>query len=78
MVMFAPELQDEDAHLVKDADLFIMGQTDEDFLVTKPAECERYSEQLQKEKEFLFIPSMQTGMKMVHTIFLDFAQRCTF
>uniref|UniRef100_A0A8V0Y5W6 Coiled-coil and C2 domain containing 2A n=1 Tax=Gallus gallus TaxID=9031 RepID=A0A8V0Y5W6_CHICK len=51
---------DEDAHLVKDADLFIMGQTDEDFLVTKPAECERYSEQLQKEKEFLFIPSMQT------------------
>ncbi|XP_072192198.1 coiled-coil and C2 domain-containing protein 2A isoform X2 [Excalfactoria chinensis] len=51
---------DEDAHLVKDADLFIMGQTDEDFLVMKPVECERYSEQVQKEKEFLFIPSMQT------------------
>ncbi|NXJ03794.1 C2D2A protein, partial [Odontophorus gujanensis] len=50
---------DEDARLVKDADLLIMGQADEDFLVMKPAECERYSEQLQKEKEFLFIPSMQ-------------------
>lgn len=51
-----------------------MGQTDEDFLVMKPADCERYSEQLQKEKEFLFVPSMQTGMKMVHSIFfLDFA-----
>ncbi|OXB53749.1 hypothetical protein ASZ78_014541 [Callipepla squamata] len=50
---------DEDARLVKDTDLFIMGQADEDFLVMKPAECERYSEQLQKEKEFLFIPSKQ-------------------
>uniref|UniRef100_A0A8B9QI35 Coiled-coil and C2 domain containing 2A n=1 Tax=Apteryx owenii TaxID=8824 RepID=A0A8B9QI35_APTOW len=50
---------DEDAHLVKDDDLFDLGQTAQDFLVVKPAECESYSEQLQREKEFLFIPSMQ-------------------
>ncbi|XP_071412876.1 coiled-coil and C2 domain-containing protein 2A isoform X2 [Pithys albifrons albifrons] len=49
---------DEDACLVKD-DLF-MGQTDEDFVVMKPAECESYSEQVKREKEFLFIPSMLT------------------
>ncbi|XP_053921752.1 coiled-coil and C2 domain-containing protein 2A isoform X3 [Cuculus canorus] len=49
---------DEDARLVKD-DLFLMGQTAEDLLVMKPAECESYSEQLKKEKEFLFIPSMR-------------------
>ncbi|KFP34739.1 Coiled-coil and C2 domain-containing protein 2A, partial [Chlamydotis macqueenii] len=48
---------DEDVRLVKDTDLFI-GQTAEDFLVIKPADCESYSEQLKKEKEFLFIPSM--------------------
>ncbi|XP_069712373.1 coiled-coil and C2 domain-containing protein 2A-like isoform X2 [Phaenicophaeus curvirostris] len=47
---------DEDIRLVKD-DLFIIGQTAEDLLVMKPAECESYSEQLKKEKEFLFIPS---------------------
>ncbi|KAM6346296.1 coiled-coil and C2 domain-containing protein 2A isoform 2-T2 [Podargus strigoides] len=51
---------DEDVRLVKDDDLFIIGQTDEDFLVTKPAACESYSEQLKKEKEFLFTPSMAT------------------
>ncbi|NXP19100.1 C2D2A protein, partial [Scytalopus superciliaris] len=49
---------DEDVCLVKD-DLF-MGQTDEDLVVMKPAECESYSEQLKREKEFLFIPSMLT------------------
>ncbi|XP_008942583.1 PREDICTED: coiled-coil and C2 domain-containing protein 2A [Merops nubicus] len=49
---------DEDVRLVKDDDLFIIGQTDEDLLVMKPAECESYSEQLKKEKEFLFTPSM--------------------
>ncbi|KFQ49465.1 Coiled-coil and C2 domain-containing protein 2A, partial [Nestor notabilis] len=48
---------DEDARLVKD-DFFIIGQTAEDFLVMEPADCENYSEQLKKEKEFLFIPSM--------------------
>ncbi|XP_040413141.1 coiled-coil and C2 domain-containing protein 2A isoform X3 [Cygnus olor] len=50
---------DEDVRLVKD-DLFIIGQTAEDLLVMKPADCESYSEQLQKEKEFLFIPSRLT------------------
>ncbi|XP_032541704.1 coiled-coil and C2 domain-containing protein 2A isoform X2 [Chiroxiphia lanceolata] len=50
---------DEDVHLIKDDDLF-MGRTDEDFVVMKPAECENYSEQLKREKEFLFIPSMLT------------------
>ncbi|KAM7113724.1 coiled-coil and C2 domain-containing protein 2A isoform 4-T6 [Ciconia maguari] len=49
---------DEDVRLVKDDDLFIIGQTAEDFLVMKPADCESYSEQLKKEKEFLFTPSM--------------------
>ncbi|KAM9295524.1 coiled-coil and C2 domain-containing protein 2A isoform 3-T3 [Morus bassanus] len=49
---------DEDVHLVKDDDLFIIEQTAQDFLVMKPADCESYSEQLKKEKEFLFIPSM--------------------
>ncbi|XP_042664146.1 coiled-coil and C2 domain-containing protein 2A isoform X2 [Tyto alba] len=49
---------DEDVRLVKDDDLFIIGQTAEDFLIMKPADCESYSEQLKKEKEFLFIPSM--------------------
>ncbi|KAM4672768.1 coiled-coil and C2 domain-containing protein 2A isoform 2-T2 [Amazona ochrocephala] len=48
---------DEDARLVKD-DLFIIGRTAEDFLVMEPPDCENYSEQLKKEKEFLFIPSM--------------------
>ncbi|XP_009984375.1 PREDICTED: coiled-coil and C2 domain-containing protein 2A, partial [Tauraco erythrolophus] len=48
---------DEDVRLVKD-DLFIIGQTDEDFLVMKPPDCESYSEQVKKEKEFLFTPSM--------------------
>uniref|UniRef100_A0A8D0FQX3 Coiled-coil and C2 domain containing 2A n=1 Tax=Strix occidentalis caurina TaxID=311401 RepID=A0A8D0FQX3_STROC len=49
---------DEDVCLVKGDDLFIIGQTAEDFLVMKPADCESYSEQLKKEKEFLFTPSM--------------------
>ncbi|NWH25422.1 C2D2A protein, partial [Grus americana] len=49
---------DEDVRLVKGDDLFIIGQTAEDFLVMKPADCESYSEQLEKEKEFLFTPSM--------------------
>ncbi|XP_067992841.1 coiled-coil and C2 domain-containing protein 2A-like [Melanerpes formicivorus] len=49
---------DEDTHLVKDDDLFIISKTDKDFLVMKPADCESYSEQLKREKEFLFIPSM--------------------
>ncbi|NWU46491.1 C2D2A protein, partial [Dromas ardeola] len=49
---------DEDVRLVKDDDLFIIGQTTEDFIVVKPADCEIYSEQLKKEKEFLFTPSM--------------------
>ncbi|XP_075608570.1 coiled-coil and C2 domain-containing protein 2A isoform X2 [Balearica regulorum gibbericeps] len=49
---------DEDVRLVKDDDLFVIGQTAEDFLVMKPADCESYSEQLEKEKEFLYIPSM--------------------
>ncbi|XP_063192325.1 coiled-coil and C2 domain-containing protein 2A isoform X3 [Chroicocephalus ridibundus] len=49
---------DEDICLVKDDDLFVIGQTDEDFIVMKPADCEIYSEQVKKEKEFLFIPSM--------------------
>lgn len=31
----------------------------------KPPDCESYSEQLKKEKEFLFIPSMRAGMKIV-------------
>ncbi|XP_068799446.1 coiled-coil and C2 domain-containing protein 2A isoform X5 [Struthio camelus] len=53
------EETDEDVHLVKDDDLFVLGQTAQDILVMKPAEYESYSEQLQKEKEFLFIPSMQ-------------------
>ncbi|XP_061849387.1 coiled-coil and C2 domain-containing protein 2A isoform X2 [Colius striatus] len=48
---------DDDVCLVKDDDLFIMGQRDEDFLVMEPPHCESYSEQLKKEKEFLFIPS---------------------
>uniref|UniRef100_A0A8B9EZV5 Coiled-coil and C2 domain containing 2A n=1 Tax=Amazona collaria TaxID=241587 RepID=A0A8B9EZV5_9PSIT len=48
---------DEDARLVKD-DLYIIGRTAEDFLVMEPPDCENYSEQLKKEKEFLFIPSM--------------------
>ncbi|NXS26874.1 C2D2A protein, partial [Pomatostomus ruficeps] len=48
---------DEDVRLVKDDDLFI-GQTDEDLVVTKPVDCESYSEQVKREKEFLFIPSM--------------------
>ncbi|KGL78380.1 Coiled-coil and C2 domain-containing protein 2A, partial [Tinamus guttatus] len=50
---------DEDVHLVKDDDLFVLGQEAQDILVEKPAEYESYSEQLQKEKEFLFIPSMK-------------------
>lgn len=62
--MFALNLQDEDVRLVKDDDLFI-GQTDEDLLVMKPVDCENYSEQLKREKEFLFIPSMLAGMKTV-------------
>ncbi|XP_074947942.1 coiled-coil and C2 domain-containing protein 2A isoform X3 [Phalacrocorax aristotelis] len=49
---------DEDVRLVKDDDLFIIGQSAEDFLVMIPAGCESYSEQLKKEKEFLFVPSM--------------------
>ncbi|NXI95642.1 C2D2A protein, partial [Psophia crepitans] len=49
---------DEDVRLVPDDNLFIIGQTAEDFLVMKPADCESYSEQLKKEKEFLFTPSM--------------------
>uniref|UniRef100_A0A8C4UBC1 Coiled-coil and C2 domain containing 2A n=1 Tax=Falco tinnunculus TaxID=100819 RepID=A0A8C4UBC1_FALTI len=52
------EEMDEDVRLVKDDDLFVIGQTAEDFLVMKPADCESYSEQLKKEKEFLFTPSM--------------------
>ncbi|KFV04520.1 Coiled-coil and C2 domain-containing protein 2A, partial [Pterocles gutturalis] len=48
---------DEDVCLVKD-DMFVIGQTAKDFLVIKPAECENYCEQLKKEKEFLFTPSM--------------------
>nr|XP_021410039.1 coiled-coil and C2 domain-containing protein 2A isoform X4 [Lonchura striata domestica] len=47
---------DDDVRLVKD-DLFI-GQTDEDLVVVKPVDCESYTEQLKREKEFLFIPSM--------------------
>ncbi|XP_012429048.5 coiled-coil and C2 domain-containing protein 2A isoform X1 [Taeniopygia guttata] len=47
----------DDVHLVKDDDLFI-GQTDEDLVVVKPVVCESYTEQLKREKEFLFIPSM--------------------
>ncbi|XP_035759352.1 coiled-coil and C2 domain-containing protein 2A [Egretta garzetta] len=50
---------DEDVCLVKEDDLFIIGQRDEDVLVMKPPDCESYSEQLKKEKEFLFIPSMR-------------------
>lgn len=67
--MFSFELQDEDVRLVKD-DLFNIGQTAEDLLVMKPADCESYSEQVQKEKEFLFIPSRLTGMKIVLNLFL--------
>nr|XP_009932659.1 PREDICTED: coiled-coil and C2 domain-containing protein 2A [Opisthocomus hoazin] len=52
------EETDEDVRLVKDDDLFIIGQTAEDFLVMKSPDCENYSEQLKKEKEFLFTPSM--------------------
>ncbi|NWH62113.1 C2D2A protein, partial [Geococcyx californianus] len=48
---------DEDVRLVKD-DLFIEGQIAEDLLVVKPPSCESYAEQLKKEKEFLFVPSM--------------------
>ncbi|XP_064916643.1 coiled-coil and C2 domain-containing protein 2A isoform X4 [Columba livia] len=48
---------DEDVRLVKDDDLLIEGQTAEDLIVMKPAVCESYSEQLRKEKEFLFTPS---------------------
>uniref|UniRef100_A0A8C3QWN4 Coiled-coil and C2 domain containing 2A n=1 Tax=Cyanoderma ruficeps TaxID=181631 RepID=A0A8C3QWN4_9PASS len=48
---------DEDVRLVKDDGLFI-GQTDEDLVVLKPVECESYTEQLKREKEFLFVPSM--------------------
>ncbi|XP_077033808.1 coiled-coil and C2 domain-containing protein 2A isoform X1 [Agelaius phoeniceus] len=48
---------DEEVRLVKDDDLFI-GQTDEDLVVVKPVDCESYTEQLKREKEFLFIPSM--------------------
>ncbi|KAM6313440.1 coiled-coil and C2 domain-containing protein 2A [Aegotheles albertisi] len=51
---------DEDVRLVKDDDVFVIGQTTEDFLITKPADCESYSKQLKKEKEFLFIPSKLT------------------
>ncbi|KFP75461.1 Coiled-coil and C2 domain-containing protein 2A, partial [Acanthisitta chloris] len=50
---------DEDVRLVKDHDLF-MGQAAEDLVVMKPADCESYSEQLKREKEFLFIPSTLT------------------
>lgn len=63
--MFSLKLQDEDVRLVKDDDLFTIEQTTEDFLVMKPADCEIYSEQLKKEKEFLFIPSMRAGMNIV-------------
>lgn len=49
---------------MKDDDLFL-GQTDEDLVVMKPVDCESYTEQLKREKEFLFIPSMLAGMKMV-------------
>ncbi|XP_050751273.1 coiled-coil and C2 domain-containing protein 2A [Gymnogyps californianus] len=62
---------DEDVRLVKDDDLFIIGQTAEDFLVMKPADCESYSEQLKKEKEFLFTPStlaVPTSEKMPGTM----------
>jgi len=31
----------------------------------KSPDCENYSEQLKKEKEFLFTPSMLAGMKIV-------------
>lgn len=62
--MFALNLQDEDVHLVKDDDLFL-GQTDEDLVVMKPVDCESYTEQLKREKEFLFVPSMLAGMKIV-------------
>ncbi|XP_051473843.1 coiled-coil and C2 domain-containing protein 2A isoform X2 [Apus apus] len=51
---------DEDVRLVKDDDLFMIGQTAEDLVVMKPADYESYSEQLKKEKEFLFIPSKLT------------------
>ncbi|XP_010162789.1 coiled-coil and C2 domain-containing protein 2A, partial [Antrostomus carolinensis] len=50
---------DEDVRLVKDDDLFIIGQTDEDLVVVKPADCENYSKQVKNEKEFLFTPSKQ-------------------
>ncbi|KAK2521425.1 Cc2d2a [Columba guinea] len=56
---------DEDVRLVKDDDLLIVGQTAEDLIVMKPAVCENYSEQLKKEKEFLFTPSKLAGMKIV-------------
>lgn len=62
--MFAFNQKDEDVCLVKDDDLFI-GQTDEDLLVVKPVDCESYTEQLKREKEFLFVPSMLAGMKIV-------------
>lgn len=54
---------------MKDDDLFI-GQTDEDLVIVKPVDCESYTEQLKREKEFLFIPSMLAGMKIV--LLLDF------
>ncbi|XP_010177909.1 PREDICTED: coiled-coil and C2 domain-containing protein 2A, partial [Mesitornis unicolor] len=51
---------DEDVRLVKDDDLFMIDQTAKDLLVMRPADCESYSEQVKKEKEFLFIPSRLT------------------
>ncbi|XP_025034195.2 coiled-coil and C2 domain-containing protein 2A isoform X1 [Pelodiscus sinensis] len=53
------EMDEEDC-LVNDKDLFIISQMAPDFLVVKPADYKSYSEQLQKEREFLFIPSILT------------------
>ncbi|XP_019381477.1 PREDICTED: coiled-coil and C2 domain-containing protein 2A isoform X1 [Gavialis gangeticus] len=51
---------DEEDHLVKEDELFLIEQTVSDFLVVKPAGYESYSEQLKKERDVLFIPSMRT------------------
>ncbi|XP_056589201.1 coiled-coil and C2 domain-containing protein 2A isoform X1 [Triplophysa dalaica] len=56
------ETRDEDAPLVSDGeeDLFVIDQSEHDFLEVRRAEYLGYSRQLQRERETVFVPSMRT------------------
>ncbi|XP_045906141.1 coiled-coil and C2 domain-containing protein 2A isoform X1 [Micropterus dolomieu] len=54
--------QSEDAPLVRDEeeDLFVIGQSSQDFLEVKRAEYVGYRKRVQRESELVFMPSFQT------------------